>query len=543
MELLINALEKDHPAFLICLPYTSGGWLYQTLKGSEVGSRHALFAASCSDHPEEVLDAAGAGKPVYAAAEILAEGTLGVSATNGTEAAARLAAWAENEKTAVEENDLKEYLFQHAPALTCDDRGSVRPALDASMTSAGGQPEKTYHAVKLKAVDAVTGTEMDRTVFRSGNVEQTATKGKALLLTAQGSEMVSAEAEGYIRQEVQADTAQREIVLNLHRSVETTGTLKGKVNGAGDVQLYARLTEMQSGTVYPDRLVDANYRISVYPGEYSLTVAGNDRTPVTIYGITAEAGKETVLQDITLAVHSDLSGTSKGQVIDSMNGNPVPDAELRFYNGVNAADSGTPVLSTRSDSRGNYTAVLHGGAYTVYTSKEQYRTSWRTIFSDPENILSDQNCTLTPAVPDGQIRIALTWGAKPSDLDSHLVNVGAGIHVFFSSMQHAVNGKVMAILDHDDTQSYGPEQTTIMVQQPGTYVFYVHDYTNKNKTSFRELAESEATVTVYVGTEEPKIFHVPDQPGTLWKVFTCQNGIIVPSGEMSYESNAGQVGR
>ena len=78
----------------------------------------------------------------------------------------------------------------------------------------------------------------------------------------------------------------------------------------------------------------------------------------------------------------------------------------------------------------------------------------------------------------------------------------------------------------------------------GKYVFYVHDYTNREENACREMAASNAIVTVDLGKEgeEPLVFHVPNQPGTLWEVFAYENGVITPINRMSYHKGAGSVG-
>lgn len=112
------------------------------------------------------------------------------------------------------------------------------------------------------------------------------------------------------------------------------------------------------------------------------------------------------------------------------------------------------------------------------------------------------------------LRIVLTWGDKPKDLDSHLVYEGS--HVFFSQKQG--NG---SNLDVDDTTSYGPETITITQQKRGKkYVYSVRDYSHGGKRNSRALAKSRARVEVYAGKSLLRTFVVnPDTLGTDWVVF------------------------
>ena len=139
--------------------------------------------------------------------------------------------------------------------------------------------------------------------------------------------------------------------------------------------------------------------------------------------------------------------------------------------------------------------------------------------------------------PDS-IRIVLTWGATPSDLDSHLVgpgtNGGERFHIAFYQRTYYADGtyysdfsKYVADLDYDDTTSYGPEVTTIHILRPGEYYFFVHDYSNGSSATSTEMARSGAKVKVYKGSSGTPIntFNVdPSSSGTYWNVFKLTIG-------------------
>ena len=85
-------------------------------------------------------------------------------------------------------------------------------------------------------------------------------------------------------------------------------------------------------------------------------------------------------------------------------------------------------------------------------------------------------------------------------------------------------------LDRDDLDGPpGTETITIVKVRSGSYSYSVHDYTNRDNasscSSCTKLADSGATVTVYLGSSLPgsdtvKKYYVPGGAGTLWKVFT-----------------------
>ena len=113
------------------------------------------------------------------------------------------------------------------------------------------------------------------------------------------------------------------------------------------------------------------------------------------------------------------------------------------------------------------------------------------------------------------MRVVLSWGRSPFDLDLHTVFPGS--HVYF---QQKVG--VAANLDVDDTDSFGPETITIEKKAFGQpYVFAVHDYSNRLLTGRASLAESGAKVFVYIGQSLIRRYEVPTaKQGTLWTVFS-----------------------
>lgn len=142
------------------------------------------------------------------------------------------------------------------------------------------------------------------------------------------------------------------------------------------------------------------------------------------------------------------------------------------------------------------------------------------------------------------MRIVLSWGEYPYDLDSHLWY--SDQHIFW---RQKVGRK--ANLDVDDTDSYGPETITIEEKKFGTeYIYAVHDYTNKEDRSSYELSNSSAKVFVYIGNSLVKTYYVPTNiKGNLWTVFkvtkegeiedvnSMNSSTVYDPGEIRYDMN------
>ena len=123
--------------------------------------------------------------------------------------------------------------------------------------------------------------------------------------------------------------------------------------------------------------------------------------------------------------------------------------------------------------------------------------------------MTQSGSVLPPVLDTNRRRIVLTWGENPEDLEAHLTAPnpdGCRHHCYY--WDKVIPG---ASLDLDDRHSYGPETITITERSPGTYRYYVHDFTNRLSTNSIWLSRSSAQVTVYRGARPPQVFTVPAQ--------------------------------
>ena len=126
------------------------------------------------------------------------------------------------------------------------------------------------------------------------------------------------------------------------------------------------------------------------------------------------------------------------------------------------------VLRTvKSQANGHFTISAPGGQYIL--SITDIPSMDGVDFTEPVEILNSRTTARTYAVSgpvkQGQVRIVLTWGETPRDMDSHL-DTPSGCHLYFGHKQ-CPNGE--ASLDTDVTDSYGPETINIRSLKPGVY--------------------------------------------------------------------------
>jgi len=133
--------------------------------------------------------------------------------------------------------------------------------------------------------------------------------------------------------------------------------------------------------------------------------------------------------------------------------------------------------------------------------------------------------SMSPEMANDQWRVVLKWGEKPRDLDSY-AKWGSN-KVCWSNMQQD-GAHMSAQLEHDDTNSFGPE--TIHLSDVGKcrgdpyycdIRYYVHDYNQGGK-----LLSEPTDVTLYTGEKVAGAWHIGDCPTSVsedrnwWHVFT-----------------------
>lgn len=350
---------------------------------------------------------------------------------------------------------------------------------------------------------------------------------------------------------------------NLHEvsacTYENGGTIEGSVADADAHTQFIKGAKIEiihsedmktETTVTTD--VNGKYTTTVPGGTYIVKISKDGYIPFE--SLETVMDKNKIYLETYLMVGGDASeiGTIGGHITNSVNGLPVPNAKLTIRKGWNHT-TGDVIKTVITDENGNYKTDLPLGNYTILMEKTNYITNHLNT-AVTKGTHMDKHGTLVPngdsEIPTGDLRIVLTWGEKPRDLDSHLIGPNAegndNFHIYFSNKKYKNNGEISSFLDLDDVTGYGPETTTIyQMNQTGKYSFYVHDYTNSYKNDSNAMATSGAQVKVYAGEELVATYHVPNQSGTLWHVFDFDVNTrkLIPVNAMSYQRFASDVGQ
>jgi len=157
------------------------------------------------------------------------------------------------------------------------------------------------------------------------------------------------------------------------------------------------------------------------------------------------------------------------------------------------------IRSVVTPASGKFSFRIPGGEYVVRISGVAGMSglSYTETVEIFDSRVTQRTFAVARPVGPGKLRMVLTWGETPRDLDSHL-DTPTGCHVFYGQ-KRCPDGS--ASLDADVTDGFGPETINVHTLRPGLYKYKVHAY------SSGAMEESNAEVTLYTGKDSEQ-FHI-----------------------------------
>lgn len=333
--------------------------------------------------------------------------------------------------------------------------------------------------------------------------------------------------------------------LDLQPASAATGTIQGVVRdfdsragiAVATISVYDGATLLETTTTD----ANGNFSLDVDAGlDYSVEISAPGFIPAD-YNSVDVVQDETVILESILQIADTYTGDGivSGTVTSSLTGTGLPGVTVNLRAGLNA-ETGAVVNTGTTNGAGQYSiAAVPTGYYTAELSAAGYITSFIPVYSLGGQTTGNQNASLSPVLAAGEIRIVLTWGSSPADLDTHVTGpttTGPRFHIAYYAP--SVNDGTVASLDADDTSAYGPETITITNQISGTYHYYVHDFTNDGTNPSQALSNSGAQVKVYDAGGLVATFNVPaNQGGTIWEVFELSGSTLTPINLFSYDDS------
>ncbi len=207
---------------------------------------------------------------------------------------------------------------------------------------------------------------------------------------------------------------------------------------------------------------------------------------------------------------------------DALNGREIPGATVTVNGTDYETDEEGKVAFPAPEEDGLYPVSFRAAKYVPVDFKVEVMAG--TLFFN--------RFSVSPLLDVKLLRVVVDWEASPPDLDAHLVKQGA-FHLSFRNMRTADDGSGQ--LDHDATNGYGPETITLNDVSPTSfYSYFIHNYSDGNNSSTRNLSRSKATVKVFGDGRLLNVFEVPrNATGNYWQVFRISNGGIVEVNKIS----------
>ncbi|GBF51777.1 lipoprotein [Leptospira ryugenii] len=243
-----------------------------------------------------------------------------------------------------------------------------------------------------------------------------------------------------------------------------------------------------------------------------ITFVPGSQTPGAISGRALSALYNTGVCDLTARIRPGVNVKSGPYAIDE-NGQTIP--------GVKTATDGSYAIPNVPP--GNYTLEVTGSGKrgNCTSAVEAYATTFRTVVAAGSETPANQNILVSPILAENEMRVVLSWGAKPRDLDSHMQYSPTDKNGRIVWNNRSPLGVGNGDLDFDITTGFGPETITVkgnIWAQPVRY------YSVYNWSGEAIMGVSGATVRVFKGSiGEVRNYSLgANHTNRWWKIFCIE---------------------
>jgi hypothetical protein len=240
------------------------------------------------------------------------------------------------------------------------------------------------------------------------------------------------------------------------------------------------------------------------------------------WGAQAQDNREKFREKFDDVMEEDESGNLTLRFFNALNGEPITNASVLVANEYE--------LYTDTDGKVRFPVPDEDGFLAVHFECPKFITSDFKVEVIAGTLFFNR-FSISPVLDLKHVRFVLDWDKEPVDLDAHFMKKN-DYHISFHHTKVLSDGR--GELDRDDMDGYGPETITIRdIDDLGTYDFFVHDFTNRQDASSRELSNSKAMVKVYAEGRLMYVFQIPQgEPGNKWAVFRIAEGQFIETNQL-----------
>jgi len=278
----------------------------------------------------------------------------------------------------------------------------------------------------------------------------------------------------------------------------------------------------------------ANIDVSTYTIEMSFEnyVTGYE----TLYVVGGESGSD---QNFSLSPEIfsiDGNNSISGTVKSATTGLGLEGVLLSLREGNNTKSG--PILAatttTQTDGIDGFYSIVNiaVGDYTLEMRLDGYITGYGNLSVNAVDGGDNKHFVISPELAaDEEMRIVLTWGDSPRDMDSYLFvtkDDDSNETLYYASPKDPDDNKSYipdyAKLDTDDVSGYGPETITINYFSSGKYIYFVKNYTSGE---FNSSIAPEVAIQLIKSAQD--IISIPitsTGSGLYWEVLEINNGVV-----------------
>ena len=375
-------------------------------------------------------------------------------------------------------------------------------------------------------------------------------------------------------------------IVGFSTSPSGSGTISGSVQMDNGSPFYGvSVSDSLWGSTVASTTSDSAgdfSQTSLALGRHSVTYSRSGYFDASMGGLLETDGQTIDLETVRLLRDNCTSGTMSGTITDAVTGDNMSGVYLYYTSGLNKNFKwGEWTFFGQTDENGdwslpnsNYSSSISAGWYTILSNKSGYYKDYHN--AEVCGDIPNQDNALSSQLNEGEMRIMLKWPitdpVTAKDLDAHISipnTAGNGtFHLYYDVdvqgctdiCDYYVYGAGDNVtLDWDDDNSTAPpgkETITILSGaatkvRSGTFSYSVHNFTDKDNDTANyktNLSKSRAKVRVFYndqGTLVRKRFNVPNDNGTLWRVFTFDSSGsgsgFTRVDNMTYESTSANV--